>query len=155
MRVYLVQHGDATPKNVDPSRPLTERGRNEVEAVAAQAARLGLSVAQILHSGKPRTEQTAAIMAEALSPADGVVAMSGLAPLDDVQPVAQALQAASEPVMLVGHLPFMAHLAGLLLTGDDNNQVVRFRMGGIVCLDRPIDCWQVAWILTPEMAGVA
>jgi phosphohistidine phosphatase len=81
------------------------------------------------------------------------VAVPGLAPLDDVQPVADALGRESQPVMLVGHLPFMARLTGLLLTGSADNQVVRFRMGGIVCLSHE-DRWQVAWILTPEMAGI-
>jgi phosphohistidine phosphatase len=55
-------------------------------------------------------------------------------------------------VMLVGHLPFLARLAGLLLSGDADNPIVRFRTGGIVCLTRDEDRWQVAWILTPDMA---
>ena len=47
MKVYMVQHGEAEPKSVDPTRPLTEQGRQEVEQVAAFAARLGLGVEQI------------------------------------------------------------------------------------------------------------
>jgi phosphohistidine phosphatase len=152
MELYLVQHGDATPKSVDPVRPLSERGRREVGQVAATAARMGLAVGQIRHSGKTRAGQTAAILGEALSPAGGVVAVPGLAPLDDVQSVADALAGEPQPVMLVGHLPFVARLAGLLLTGDADNPVVRFRYGGIVCLVRDEDRWQVAWILTPDMA---
>ena len=155
MEVYLVQHGDAVPKSVDRARPLSERGRKEVEGVAAFAARLGLAVGQIRHSGKTRAQQTAGILGEALSPAGGVVAAPGLAPLDDVQPVADGLAGEPEPVMLVGHLPFLARLAGLLLTADAGNEVVRFRMGGIVCLSREEDRWQVAWILTPEMVKVS
>ena len=154
MKVYLVQHGEAEPKSVDPTRPLTERGRRDTQRAATFATRLGLEVYQIRHSGKTRAEQTAAILGEALSPAGGVVAVSGLAPLDDVQPVADALGGESPPVMLVGHLPFLARLTGLLLTGGADNQVVRFRTGGIVCLARDDDRWQVAWILTPKMAGV-
>jgi phosphohistidine phosphatase len=108
MKVYLVQHGEAKPKSVDPTRPLTERGRREAQHVAAFAERLGLEVRQIRHSGKTRAEQTAAILGEALSPPDGVAAASGLAPLDDVQSVADALAQEPQPVMLVGHLPFLA-----------------------------------------------
>ena len=154
MEVYLVQHGEATPKSVDPARPLSDQGRKEVGQVAFVAAQMGLVVGQIRHSGKTRAEQTAAILGEALSPAGGVVAVPGLAPLDDVKPIADALESESQLVMLVGHLPFMARLAGLLLTGDADNQVVRFRMGGIVCLARDENRWQMAWILTPEMARV-
>ena len=27
MRIYLTQHGEAVPKDVDPDRPLSEQGR--------------------------------------------------------------------------------------------------------------------------------
>ncbi|MGD2040060.1 MAG: phosphohistidine phosphatase SixA [Anaerolineae bacterium] len=154
MEVYLAQHGEATPKQFDPARPLTEQGTKAVEKVAVLAARLGLEVSQIRHSGKTRSRQTAEILGATLSPAEGVVGVPGLAPRDDVQPVAQALESEAQPVMLVGHLPFLARLAGLLLTGDANNHVLSFRTGGIVCLSHDQDRWQVAWILTPEMAGV-
>ncbi len=154
MVVYLVQHGEAVPKDVDPGRPLTDQGRRDVECTALMAARLGLEVRQIRHSGKARAAQTAQILGKALSPPDGVVATSGLAPKADVQPVAEALGAEADPMMLVGHLPFLARLAGLLMTGDVNRPVVGFQMGAIVCLVREDGLWQVAWILTPEMARV-
>jgi phosphohistidine phosphatase len=153
MKIYLVQHGESEPKTVDPARPLTAQGRQDVQQVAMFAARLGLEVEQIRHSGKTRAEQTAGILGEALSPAGGVVTISGLAPNDDVRPVAEALARESQPVMLVGHLPFLARLAGLLVTGNPDRSVVRFRNAGIVCLAREEDHWLVAWIITPEMAG--
>jgi phosphohistidine phosphatase len=154
MIVYLVQHGEATPKRVDPARPLTERGRREVVRVAGVAARLGVEVQQIRHSGKARAEQTAEILGQALSPPDGVVAVPGLAPNDHVGAVAEALAGEEGPLMFVGHLPFLARLAGLLVAGDAGRPVVQFRMGGIVCLAQADGLWQVAWILTPEMARV-
>ena len=153
MKVYLVQHGEAQRKDVDPTRPLTERGRQEVRRVATFADRLDLKVHQIRHSGKTRAEQTAGILGEALSPPGGVVAVTGLAPLDDVQPVADGLAREQQPVMLVGHLPFMARLTGLLVAGDPDQPVVEFRQAGLVCLTREEDGWLVAWVLTPEMAN--
>ncbi len=154
MRVYLVQHGEAEAKSVDPARPLTARGRADVERVAALAARLGVEVHQIRHSGKMRAEQTAKLLGEALSPPGGVVAVSGLDPQDDVQPVAEALEREAQPVMLVGHLPFLACLAGRLLVGDEERSPVEFRTAGIVCLSYEEGCWRVASAVTPEMAGV-
>jgi phosphohistidine phosphatase len=153
MKIYLVQHGEAEPESVDPARPLTAQGRQDVQQVAAFAARLGLEVEQIRHSGRTRAEQTAEILGEALSPADGVVTVSGLAPNDNVRPVAEALARESQPVMLVGHLPFLARLAGLLVTGNPDRSVVQFRNAGIVCLASEEDHWLIAWIVTPEMAG--
>jgi phosphohistidine phosphatase len=154
MELYLVRHGEAIPRSMDPARPLSEQGRSEVRQVAAFAARLGLAVGQIRHSGKARAEQTAVLLAEALSPPAGLVTVSGLGPSDDVRPVAAALAAESQPVMLVGHLPFLARLTGFLLAGDAEKEVVRFHTAGMVCLVHEDGRWQVAWVLTPEMASV-
>ncbi|MGD8794798.1 MAG: phosphohistidine phosphatase SixA [Anaerolineae bacterium] len=153
MEVYLVQHAEATSKQEDPLRPITEAGRHATADVAVVAAKLGLAVQQIRHSGKLRAEQTANVLAEALAPPDGVVQMDGLAPLDDVAPVADELARMFQPVMLVGHLPFMERLAGALLTGDPEQAVVKFTNAAIVCLSLDTR-WQVTWILTPEMAAI-
>lgn len=151
MQIYLVQHGKAHPKEVDAQRPLTDHGRQETERVATMAARLGLEVNQICHSGKTRARQTANILGAALLPVSGVVAAVGLDPRDDVRPVAARLADEPGPVMLVGHLPFLARLAGFLLTGDANQEVVRFHNSAIVCLVRASARWQVDWVLTPQM----
>jgi len=153
MELYLVQHGEAKSKAEDPQRPLTERGREEVQRVAAFAAKAGLEAGQIRHSSKRRAEETASILAEHLSPAEGVLAISGLTPMDDVRPIAQALHKGTAPLMLVGHMPFMDRLAGLLVTGDPDRSVVRFRMGGIVCLEGAGDDWAVKWVIRPELVA--
>jgi phosphohistidine phosphatase len=154
MILYLVQHGEAAPKEVEPNRPLTEEGQRDVVQVASMAVRLGVDVRQIWHSGKTRAEQTADIWGEALSPREGVVAVGGLRPKDDVRPIAEALAAETGPLMVVGHLPFLERLVGLLVTGDPGCPAVRFRTGGLVCLVQVDEVWQVVWILTPEMARV-
>ena len=86
MRVYLVQHGMAKQKSVDPARPLTERGHLDTRQVAAFATRLGLEVHQIRHSGKTRAAQTAMILGEALSPPGGVVIAPPFQPGNGVVP---------------------------------------------------------------------
>lgn len=154
MNVYLVQHAEAMPKEADPDRPLSQRGRRDTQQVAAMAARMGVEVSQIRHSGKLRAQQTAHILGEALSPREGVVAIKGLGPLDEVDPVANDLDVASEPVMLVGHLPFMARLIGELVAGDPDEAVVAVQKAAIVCLSDTEETWQVRWILTPEMAAL-
>lgn len=153
MQMYLVQHGHAHPKKIDPERSLTAQGRRETRHVAALAARLDMGVVQIRHSGKTRAEQTASILGEALAPRDGLIAVGGLAPLDDVRAVADGLERESGPLMFVGHMPFMARLVGLLVADDPETTVVKFRNSAIVCLIRAEAHWQVDWILTPEMAA--
>jgi hypothetical protein len=48
------------------------------------------------HSGK-RREETASILAEHLAPAEGVLPNPGLAPKDDVRPMAETLSPSLSP----------------------------------------------------------
>jgi phosphohistidine phosphatase len=149
--LYLVQHGEAKPEQEDPARPLTERGRGEVERVAAAAARARMEVVEILHSGKLRARQTAELLAAALSPARGVRATAGLAPMDDPRIAQQAVGEMIQRAMLVGHLPHLSRLASLLVVEDAAREIVVFRTGAIVCLGGD-GRWRLKWILTPEVA---
>jgi len=153
MNLYLVQHGEAEAKAGDAERLLTEQGRDDVARVAAFTRRAGVVVHQIRHSGKRRAEETAAILAEHLAPAGGVLMMPGLAPKDDVAGVAELVSQETEPLMLVGHLPFLDRLAGLLVTGDPNKSVVSFQRGGVVCLQRDpkTSAWAIVWAATPDL----
>ncbi len=153
MRLYLVQHGEAVPKAEDPERPLTPQGRDDVTRVAAFARRAGVEVFGIRHSGKRRAAETAAILAEWLQPPGGVAVLPGLAPRDDVSPIADRLNRETQPLLLVGHRPFLDRLAGLLVTGDQERPAVQFQPGGLVCLERAAgsDAWSVRWAVTPEL----
>ncbi len=153
MDLYLVQHGEAKSETEDPERPLTERGAETVRQMAIWASQVGVRVAQIRHSGKRRAEQTAALLGERLNPSKGVVAVGGLKPNDDPHPVAEALQTEHEPLMLVGHLPFLSRLTGILVAGDPEGGVVRFQQAGIVCLQREEGKWSVRWLVPPELLG--
>ncbi len=152
MELYLVQHGEATPKEVDPARPLTERGQVEVRRVAHAAHVAGVTVSTIYHSGKLRAQQTAEILAKELHVAEAPSSLEGLSPNDDPDIVGRALDSLRPPVMLVGHLPHMSRLCSLLVVGDPEQHPVRFRMGGIVCLVKDgSGVWCVGWMLTPEI----
>lgn len=155
MEIYLIQHGEARSEAEDQERSLSDRGVETVQWVSDWAQRAGVEVAQIRHSGKRRAEQTAEILARRLNPADGVVAVPGLKPSDDVRAVAAVLEKEQDPVMLVSHLPFLSRLAGLLVTGDDTAAVVRFRNAGIVCLSKQKTGWAVQWVVTPDLAKPA
>ena len=151
--LYLVQHGEAAKETEDPARPLTERGRQEVTRVARTAARLGLEVAVIAHSGKLRAKQTAELLAAALRPTPSLVERAGLGPNDDPQGAGHLAEQASVPTMLVGHLPHLSRLASLLLVGDPAREIIAFHMGGIVCLSRQEGQWRLHWALTPQLTA--
>jgi len=152
MKLYLVQHGKAVDKAVDPERPLAEEGVADVEAVGGFLASRQLGVAEVWHSGKARARQTAERLAAHVAPDGDVVERPGLAPNDPVAPVRDAAAAREDDLMIVGHLPFMAKLAGLLLAGDVNAAPVAFEMGGVVCLEGDADqAWAVRWMVTPAL----
>jgi phosphohistidine phosphatase len=149
--LFLIQHGEAKPKEEDPERPLTERGRDAVEQVASWAVLIGLDATQIRHSGKRRAEETATIFNQYLKVPEGVVSVSGLAPNDDIEPVAEALEKETRSVMLVGHLPFLSRLASRLLINDPDRVVIRFSMGGLAWLVRGEKEWTVKCLVPPDL----
>ena len=149
--VLLVQHGKAYPEEVDPERRLTPEGVEETRRVAAALAAAGVAVDEVVHSGRTRARQTAEIMAEYLRPRLGVREADGLGPNDDPSIWASRLGSIDHSIMLVGHLPHLARLASLLLTGDAGKQVVKFRYSGVVALVRDEQGWGVAWYVTPDL----
>ena len=143
MRAFLVRHGEARREEVDPERHLTDRGAEDVRRIAVQAVHdLGIRPVRIVHSGKARARQTAEIWG-GLVDAD-VAEADGLAPNDDPSVWAERLGAEGDDVMVVGHLPHLERLVGLLVTGDADRAVVGFPAGGLVVLERNDDGWVVA-----------
>jgi len=154
MFLYLVQHGEAKKEEDDPQRGLTDKGSRAVARTAIYAQEHGLTVSCIHHSGKTRALQTAQILADYLKPGKGPSRTDGLAPMDDPEVWAGRIAGMNENLMLVGHLPHMAKLAGLLLCGDKEKTPIDFKMGGIVCLQRFDDSrWALEWMLVPDMIG--
>jgi phosphohistidine phosphatase len=152
MRLYLVQHGKAMPKEQDPERPLTPEGRAETEKMARFLTPLELNVDCLWHSGKLRARQTAEALAGALAGGARATARDGLAPNDNVALLRDELAVATDDTMIVGHMPFVSRLATLLLTGYESPPVVTFTNAGVVCLQRTADNrWQVEWSVTPGL----
>jgi phosphohistidine phosphatase len=152
MRLYLVQHAEAKREEEDPARPLSERGSTDIRRMAEFLKARGLRVSKILHSGKLRARQTAEILAEGILSAGGLEQAEGLAPLDDPAVWKERLKGELEDLVLVGHLPHLAKLAGLLLTEDAERKPIVFRPGGVFCLERDeAGKWSVKWGLTPEL----
>jgi len=155
MKLYLVQHAEAKSKQEDPDRPLSDKGLADIRKVAAYvAANASPHVSQIIHSGKTRAKQTAEVLAKALSPSERVDTSPDLAPLAEPSIWTGQLADAQSDMMLVGHLPHMSKLAALLITQDQEQKVVNFQMGGVVCLARDeAGDWSLQWMVTPEIVA--
>lgn len=152
MKLYLVQHADAKSKKEDPSRPLSDRGWEDIRRVVKYAEKhLRIQVEEIIHSGKLRAKQTAEVLAEHLNPTKRMMDSEDLEPLADPRIWKNRLAETAGNIMIVGHLPHLGKLTGLLLTGDESKEIVRFRMGGIICLERDEGSrWTIQWMITPE-----
>ena len=154
MKLYLVQHGEAVGKDVDPQRPLSEQGAADVLAMAAFLRRAGVRVERVWHSGKRRAEQTADALAKAVLPRGAAEAVTGVNPNDSVEEFAIDADVWEEDTLVVGHLPFMAKLVSLLLAGDSERESVHFDPGTAVCLERlPSQAWVVNWVQRPDLLG--
>ena len=154
MRLYLVQHGLAKSEAEDPERPLSDKGIFETERAAARLASLGIVVGKIFHSSKLRAKETARIFARQLKTEDGAAKRDGLAPKDDPAIWKERLQAEEGNIMLVGHLPHLARFASLLLCGESDREIIRFKNSGVVCLERGDDrSWSVSWMFVPDFLG--
>ncbi|MBI2357574.1 MAG: phosphohistidine phosphatase SixA [Deltaproteobacteria bacterium] len=152
MEFYLTRHAQAKSEAEDPRRPLSEEGRREAEKVARAAAARGVKVAAILHSDKLRARQTAEIFEKFLSPPRGRREIAGLSPEDDPMAAKSELEAAGEPLMLVGHLPHLDRLVSLLVASDPEKGVVDFPSAALVCVSVVERKWRIQWALTPQTA---
>ena len=153
MNIYLVQHGEAIPKEEDRSRPLSKKGQEDIKKTAAFLEDIGIRIGKIIHSGKTRARQTAAIMAIHLNPDTEPSVKKGLSPMDDVRDIFDEIVGAEQDCMIVGHLPHLAKLSSLMTTGNEFNPVVRFQEGGVVCLhySEEDDAWSIGWMIVPDI----
>jgi phosphohistidine phosphatase len=162
MQIYLVRHGKAEPGDDDAARPLMKKGRKQALAIGRAAREAGVRVGAILHSGLARAEETATILAEALEPRDGVRRADGLTPMDDPAIARATIEAADEPIALVGHLPHLGRLAAELLGAPE--EAFAIATGTMLCLERGggglvrrslgEGGWSLRWMLTPGLLGV-
>jgi phosphohistidine phosphatase len=138
-----VHHGDAIGPEVDPRRPLSVSGREQVERLATAAAVRGARPAVVWHSGKLRARQTAEAFWRLCNALAEFSATRDLQPEDAPAWIATRLRDETRDVLIAGHYP---HLPGLLslLTGSH-----AFPKNGVVALERKSDSkeWTEIWRL--------
>lgn len=155
MKLYLVQHGKSLEKEIDPGRPLSPEGAEDIVQMAEFLRASGLSVNRVLHSGKMRAQQTAEILAEALLINGEEETIEGIKPNDPIENFSIEVHKFKNDTMVVGHLPFMEKTVSYLLTGNEDAAIVSYKPGSVVCLQQDDEeYWQIQWMLRPEMLGV-
>lgn len=152
MKVYLARHGEAASGELDSERPLSEKGRKDVEKIADFLSRSNLKVDYFFHSGKLRAQQTAELLSKAFHCSRGVEARSGLDPADLVSPIASEINQFGHDLALIGHMPFMGKLLSKLMSGYENNDIALFQTATLVCLESMENSgWILRWVLCPEL----
>jgi phosphohistidine phosphatase len=152
MKLYLVQHGDACSKNADPERPLTDKGKTDIDHLAKFLRRNGIQVEKVIHSGKLRAQQTAVQLANAIAGNMRPEASGIINPNDPPDALDWQSDSWDNDTLIVGHLPFLAKLVSHLIIDDQNKILVNYQPGSICCLERnPDNSWFLNWMIRPEL----
>jgi phosphohistidine phosphatase len=154
MEIYLMQHGPNLSKDEDPEEALSPDGKKLVSRAAKAIKRMGLQFDAILASSKKRSQQTAALVAEAVGfPLERIVEtekVKAMTPAEET--IAYLVQLdEKESILIAGHLPSLAEIASALLTSG-SKATIQFERGGIGRIDvekLPTHEGKLRWYLTP------
>jgi phosphohistidine phosphatase len=158
MQLYIIRHADAVDADEDELRPLSVRGREEIQRLARfLKGNRSLEVGEIWHSPLVRARQTARLLAAGLGWRAPMSEVAELQPESDPGDVLGKLKKTEQSVAIFGHEPHLSALASLLLTGD-RRPVVALRKGAVLALERRAGgepgCWVLCWHISPELLGM-
>jgi phosphohistidine phosphatase len=147
MTLYLVHHADAVGPEVDPQRPLSEKGRAQAARLASRAKGAGCAPAAIWHSGKLRARQTAEAFYRQCNPFAEFKMIRGLLPDDSPQHVRDRLIGQTRDVLATGHMPTLRMVLQRL-----DPSAAGFPLHGRVALVSEDDgvTWAEQWRLASE-----
>jgi len=162
MQVYLLRHAIAETRDperfpVDADRPLTREGKTRMTRAARGMRALGLRFDLVLTSPLLRARQTARIVVPMFRPRPPLRALRPLSPGGGTGGVFAALEPvpADAAVLLVGHEPDLARLAGAMTLEPRADMPVEFKKGGLCRIDfegppKP-GRGRLAFLLTPKI----
>jgi len=147
--IYLMRHADAVSDEVDPVRPLSARGRDQVARVCAVLGKNpGFKPAEILHSSLERSRETAELLARGLKLEAPLVPTRGIEPEDDPGKIASILESGKADVAVVGHEPHLGVLASLMVHGPERSGIFYpFPKAGVLALSRDGRRWRAEWLV--------
>ena len=159
MEVYLLRHGIAEEERLtlrDADRALTREGKKKLYQVLQTAAKADVRPSLILSSPLKRALQSAEIAKEVLEYGGEILQTNLLAPSSSVEQVWQEIRVyrSEASLLLTGHNPLFAHLAGYLL--GQPNLTMEFKKGALLRVDAnsfgPEPHGVLRWCLTAKLA---
>jgi phosphohistidine phosphatase len=154
MEIYLMQHGPNLSKDEDPEEPLSPEGKKLVSKAARAIKKMGLKFDEIIASPKTRSQQTAALVAEAVGfPLEGIVETEKVKAMTPAEETIAYLAQFGEKdsILIAGHLPSLGEVTSALLTSG-SKATIQFERGGIGRIDvdkLPTHEGKLLWYLTP------
>jgi phosphohistidine phosphatase len=154
MLIYLIRHAEAADLSPDHARPLTERGRAQVEKLARFFAQSGaFTPEELWHSSLVRARETAELLASHLQFAGPQRETAGLRPEDDPRAIARKLATVERSVAVIGHEPHLSALASLMVVGAMDVTAFVMKKGATLALERAGSRWLVRWHVAPGLLG--
>ena len=118
-------------------------GRHDVKRVSIDDAVLG--------EDKEVLED---LLAAAVAPLVELETSDRINPNDDPRAFDWEQATGGQDTLIVGHLPFVARLASLLVVENPDRPMTSYRPGSVVCLERDSDGhWQINWMIRPHLLG--
>ena len=144
-----MQHGDAVDESIDPERPLSQQGIDDIQHLAWKMQSMGIQLAHIFHSGKLRAEQTAEIIAQEVAPAVQPLQTAGLKPNDDPSVIAEDIGKMADDILITSHMPLVSRLCSWLLAGNTDIEFAS-EPGTLLCLEKHENQWRLASMVRPD-----
>ena len=152
MKLYLVRHGEVSTREVFPNSPLSKKGKADVFKMGKFLKDADVKIDVLWHSKKVRAVQTAQILAKIIEiDQEKVVEKEELSPNAPANNMLKQIIKENRNLMIVGHLPFLQKLSSLLLVNSEYEELIKFPLGGVVCLKREGDKWHLLWEVIPEL----
>jgi phosphohistidine phosphatase len=147
--IYLMRHADAVSDEVNPVRPLSQKGRDQVSRVCAVLLKVPtFAPVEIWHSPLARSRETADLLARGLGLQVPLILKPGLEPEDDPSNILSAFVALEVDVAAVGHEPHLGVLASLMVHGPIRSGVYfPFPKASVLALSRDGERWRSEWLI--------
>ena len=161
MKLYLIRHSNAVELGEadyadDSQRPLTEKGCEKMESIAAALNRTGVQPDLIVSSPYVRARQTAEILAQGLQYNREIELNEALIPMGEAEALIGEINEkyAVQELVLVGHEPSLSVLIGTLTSGNPD-MAITLKKGSVCCLEaddlRVERKASLEWLLTPKI----
>jgi len=139
-------HAELLP-DAQGHRHLSSQGRKELEQLALFLREKNFTVSKIQHSEKTRARETAQIIGAGFCLEQTAL----LNPESQLDELVMRLEAESEDMLLVSHMPLVSELVSQLVTKNLRYDLIAFSPGTVVCLEKYNERWLIDWVVRPEL----